>query len=87
MNPPFERLADIDHVRHAFEITKPGGRVVAIMGEGTFFRTDRKARDFRVQVIDRYASHVAKVPEGVFKEGLVPTAVRARLVVLDKPKI
>jgi len=31
MNPPFENNQDIDHVRHAFNLLKEGGRLVAIM--------------------------------------------------------
>jgi hypothetical protein len=33
MNPPFEHLQDVEHVTHAFDLLKPGGRIVAIMGE------------------------------------------------------
>ena len=47
MNPPFADSQDIAHVRHAFSFLKPGGRLVAIMGEGAFFRQDRKATEFR----------------------------------------
>lgn len=31
MNPPFDRGRDCDHVRHAWQFVKPGGRLVAIM--------------------------------------------------------
>src|SRR4029079_16220661 len=47
MNPPFADGQDIDHVRHAFGFLNRGGRLVAIMSEGPFFRSDRKAEDFR----------------------------------------
>ena len=26
MNPPFEKGQDIDHVKHAYDLLKPGGR-------------------------------------------------------------
>jgi hypothetical protein len=39
MNPPFEKSQDIDHVFHAFDLLKPGGRLIAIMSEGPFFRS------------------------------------------------
>jgi len=42
MNPPFENLQDIDHVRHAFQFLKPGGRLVAIMSEGAFNTSGRR---------------------------------------------
>ena len=47
MNPPFSNRRDIEHVRHAYELLKPGGRIVAIMGEGSFFGSDKKATEFR----------------------------------------
>ena len=47
MNPPFEKGQDIDHVRHAYELLKPGGKLVAIMSEGSFYRGDKKATEFR----------------------------------------
>lgn len=31
MNPPFDRGRDCDHVRHAWQFVKPGGKLVAIM--------------------------------------------------------
>src|SRR3546814_1747 len=43
MNPPFDRLRDIDHVVHALKFLKPNGRLVAIMSAGTEFRSDRKS--------------------------------------------
>ncbi|MEN9926674.1 MAG: hypothetical protein RL268_2800, partial [Pseudomonadota bacterium] len=47
MNPPFSNRRDAEHVRHAFDLLKPGGRIVAIMGDGVFFGQDRKAQEFR----------------------------------------
>jgi phospholipid N-methyltransferase len=34
MNPPFERGADIRHIRHAIGFLKPGGRLVALCAAG-----------------------------------------------------
>lgn len=31
MNPPFEKHQDVEHVKHAFSLLKPGGRLVSIM--------------------------------------------------------
>ena len=42
MNPPFEAGQDIDHVRHAFQFLKDGGRLVSIMSPSPFFREDKK---------------------------------------------
>jgi predicted RNA methylase len=34
MNPPFANGADIDHILHAFDFLRPGGRLVAICANG-----------------------------------------------------
>ncbi|MFC1960003.1 methyltransferase [Chloroflexota bacterium] len=82
MNPPFENFQDIEHVRHAFSLLKPGGRVVAIMGEGVFFRRGRKPEDFRVW-LDEVGWEAEQLPGGTFKTS--GTGVASRIVVLDKP--
>ncbi len=82
MNPPFERLQDIEHVSRAYEWLKPGGRLVAIMSPGPFFRKDRKAQMFRAWVED-LGGEVEDLPAGSFAES--GTGVNACLLVLDKP--
>jgi hypothetical protein len=84
MNPPFENGQDSDHVRHAFRMLKPGGRLVAVMSEGTFFRTDGKASEFR-DWLDKVGGEAEGLPDGLFLESDRPTGVRTRLVVIDKP--
>lgn len=85
MNPPFSSNMDIDHVRKAYELLKPGGRVVAIMGEGAFFRTGKKETEFR-EWLDEVGIN-EKLPEGFFtdKKELRTTGVNARVVEIDKP--
>lgn len=85
MNPPFENGADIDHVRHAFDLLAPGGRLVAIMSEGPFFRSDRKAEAFR-QWLESVDGHSEKLPDGSFagKDAFRQTGVATRLVTIEK---
>lgn len=83
MNPPFERGQDIDHVRHAYDLLKPGGRVVAIMSEGSFSRNDRKATEFR-DWMESVGGESERLEEGAFKKGFTPTAVSSRIVTIDK---
>ncbi len=82
MNPPFENGQDITHVQHAYDLLKPGGRIVAIMGEGPFFRSDKQATGFR-EWLDENGGTSEKLPEGTFKES--NTGTNTRLVVIDKP--
>ncbi len=82
MNPPFENGQDIAHVQHAYDLLKPGGKVVAIMSEGPFFRGDRQATAFR-EWLERHDGTSEQLPDGTFKES--NTGVNTRLVVIEKP--
>ena len=86
MNPPFSRKAgvgwqDAVHVMKAYEHLKDGGRLVAVMGEGSFFRSDKQSSAFR-DWLDEVGAQVVKMPEEVFKRS--GTKVNVRLVVIDK---
>jgi predicted RNA methylase len=81
MNPPFEKGQDMQHVRRAFDKVKPGGKVVAIMGEGAFFRSDKQATEFRTW-LQQQGGRSEKLPAGTFKES--GTGVNTRLVTIEK---
>lgn len=76
MNPPFSR--EVDHVQHAYLCLAVGGRLVAVMSEGPFFR-ERDAA-FRVW-LERVGGTSCALPDGSF---LPATGVKTRLVVIDK---
>ena len=67
MNPPFENMQDINHVRHAYLLLAPGGILVSVMSNSPFFREDQKAKDFR-DWLDTVPHKVYHLPEGAFKE-------------------
>lgn len=81
MNPPFEESQDIAHVMHAYSLLADGGEMVAIMGEGAFFRNDSKATTFRAW-LDEAGGHSEQLPDGSFKSS--GTGVATRLVVIKK---
>ncbi|KKL66017.1 hypothetical protein LCGC14_2149190, partial [marine sediment metagenome] len=81
MNPPFEKLQDIDHVRRAWDYLKPGGRLISIMSPGPFFRETKKAKSFR-EWFEQQGGEVHDIEAGAFKES--GTGVTSKLVVLDK---
>lgn len=88
MNPPFEDMADIDHVMHAYECLKPGGRLVSIMSESAFFRSTRKAQDFQRWLDEKVFAGDAEVwtlPEKSFMSSDRPTGVNTRMIAVDKP--
>lgn len=84
MNPPFEQGQDIDHVQHAYTLLKPGGRLVAIMGAGPFFRKQSKYSEFRTW-LEKTGGAGEKLPEGAFLNAERSTGVQTYLVVIDKP--
>src|SRR5690606_30123805 len=47
MNPPFEQGADMTHIRHAYSLLAAGGRLVSVISEGPFFRSDQHSAAFR----------------------------------------
>lgn len=86
MNPPFEKGADIDHVRHAYDQLKPGGRLVAIMSTGPFHRSDKKAEEFR-DWLDSVGGEHEENPDGSFagSDAFRQTGVNTRMVTIEKP--
>jgi len=83
MNPPFENGQDIEHVRRAYELLKPGGRVAAIMSEGPFFRGDKKAEEFR-DWLEMHGGQTARNTDGAFYDSDRPTGVATRIVVITR---
>jgi hypothetical protein len=86
MNPPFEEGQDILHVRHAYDLLAPSGRLVSIVCEGPFFRSDAKSVAFRAWLQELEAD-IEQLPEDAFLgvDAFRRTGVRTRLVVIDKP--
>lgn len=85
MNPPFSDRKDAAHIMRAFDMLKPGGRLVAIAGEGVFFGTDKKAVAFR-EWLEQHAAEVEQLPQGTFtdKKLLATTGANARMLVMQK---
>jgi phospholipid N-methyltransferase len=81
MNPPFENGADMQHVRHAYEQLKPGGKLVAIMaGGGT---AKRQEFDKWVQSI---GGEVEELPAGSFagNDAFRQTGVNTKMVTIER---
>ena len=88
MNPPFERGQDAEHVMRAFTMLKPGGKLVAIMSKGPFYRSDKAAVGFR-DFIDRIAiadKQIYDLPSDSFlgAEAFKSTGVACMLIRLTK---
>lgn len=81
MNPPFERAQDVSHVRHAFDLLKPGGRLVALMADSAAFRNGFSSWLSEVGGTSR------PLPPNSFNssDAFNRTGVNVRMVVIDKP--
>ena len=79
MNPPFEKQADIDHVRKAHRLLKPGGLLISIMAPGFEFRQDRKSTEFRTW-LDEMGGTWEDLPMESFKAS--GTGMRTKLVTI-----
>lgn len=82
MNPPFSNNLDIDHIRLAWDMLIPGGRLVAVCSEGPFFRSDRAAVAFR-EWLDEIDAFTEKLPADTFRES--GAGVATRLIVATAP--
>ncbi|SER35465.1 MULTISPECIES: class I SAM-dependent methyltransferase [Pseudomonas] len=85
MNPPFSNRRDAAHIMRAFGMLKPGGRLVAIAGEGVFIGQDAKAVQFR-EWLDQHGADVEQLGANTFmdKKLLATTGANARLIVIHK---
>lgn len=81
MNPPFEKLQDVEHVRKAYDHLNVGGILVSIMSPGPFYRQDRKSIEFR-EWFEAMDGHKIEVPAGAFKES--GTNISTVIIVIEK---
>jgi phospholipid N-methyltransferase len=85
MNPPFSNNLDIEHIRHAYDLLNPGGKLVSVVGEGAFIRQGKKETAFR-EWLDEIGADIEQLPENTFtdKSLLNTTGANARLITLEK---
>jgi hypothetical protein len=82
MNPPFENGLDIDHVMHAYPMIRSTGRLVAIMGEGVFFRQFKKDKAFR-EFLQSNNAYISEPIKEAFKKSFNATGVTVRIVAIN----
>lgn len=78
MNPPFKNLAYIDHIRHAFEFLREGGRLVAVLPP---LNSRNKCKSFAAWV-EELGGYFEELPAGSFENS--GTLANSQLLVLDK---
>lgn len=81
MNPPFSNQADIHHIRHAFSLLKPGGKLVSIASASIKYRDNRLTREFRKEIEDANGA-IFDNPENSFL--VSGTKVDTVIIIMDK---
>lgn len=74
----------MDHVKKAYDLLAPGGKLVSVMSESPFFQQQTKAKEFRDWLADK-DGYSEKLPENSFQNSERSTGVNTRLVVIEKP--
>lgn len=82
MNPPYEKSQDIDHVTHALKMLKPGGRLIALISEGPFFRPFKKDVAFR-QLLKEMNAFVSEPIKDAFKNAFKTAGINVRIVAIN----
>ncbi len=75
MNPPFERAIDIQHIKHALNFLKPGGKLVALCANGPRQR----------EALQPLASKWEDLPAGSFSSQ--GTSVNVAMLLIEKPDL
>ena len=85
MNPPFSKNRDIRHVRKAYELLAPGGKMIAIMGNHFTFANDKESVEFRdwLDAVGGTSESLGQVFAG--KDAFRQTGVNSQLVTIEKP--
>ena len=82
MNPPFTGGQDVNHIRCAWTLLRPGGRLVAICSNSPFIGERRTHRTFR-DWLETIGATIDPLPSGTFRES--GTNVRACLICAVMP--
>lgn len=83
MNPPFENLQDIDHIKKAYDTLKDGGILVSVMCAGVMSNSRKKAEEFR-EWIDSLGAVYYKNDEGAFKSAFNSTGTSSYMIKIVK---
>lgn len=84
-NPPFSILGhaqiDIAFIYHAFNLLRVGGKLVSIVSESPFFRSNSKSVAFR-DWLEEHDAEIESLDSGTFKES--GTMVKTRIIKVTK---
>jgi protein-L-isoaspartate O-methyltransferase len=87
MNPPFSNQQAATHVRHAFDLLTPGGKLVAIMPEYWFSAKQPHHKAFQEWMTQSTRGHFCteELPDNTFINDESYTNVKTRILLMEKP--
>lgn len=83
MNPPYDFKRFLKHIEHAIDLLLPGGVLVALLPESTFYSVSWNCINFRSQ-LERYQTEVTRVGTKICN---YPVSVCMMRIVKEKPTI
>lgn len=85
MNPPWSKGVGERHVMRAFDMLSSGGKLVALLGEGSFFREDAETKKFRGW-LEQHGADIEPLEKGTFtdKNLLAQTSASGRMIIIRK---
>lgn len=78
MNPPFSD--EQNHIKHAFDLLKPGGRLISITSPHWTFANDKNSKEFREWFNELGGEIAEELESGTFEM----TGVKTNIIVMDK---
>ncbi len=85
MNPPFSKNRDIKHVRKAYDLLAPGGKLAAITSNHFTFANDKESVAFR-EWLDEVGGTTESLGQAFAgKDTFRQTGVNSQLVTIEKP--
>ena len=78
MNPPFSN--EQEHIKHAFNLLKTGGKLIAITSPHWTFANDKSSKEFREWFNELGGEIAEELESGTFEM----TGVRTNIIILDK---
>lgn len=82
-NPPFSGMAEIAHIKHAYGLLRPGGRLVSLASMSPFHQSVRRAQEFRHWVEGKGAI-IEDLPPDAFRSAERPTGVSTCIITMSR---
>ncbi len=89
MNPPFSKKQAVQHIKHAFSLLKPGGKLASILPEYWFRGSKKPQREFHAWLQQASQGLWSAIPliKEVFINDRSQVNIATRILVMQKPTV